>query len=161
MRKWIAAILALALLLAPAPGQAVSASSSNKLFASAKQAVGLIGYGEYQKALKALGLPSDPDSVDALDAFVQVDLSSALDGDVQKTVAVLFAVAGGYELAVPIEPPDMPDVQALVLTSTDGKTFDSYTEMDWGDVEIELRLSDSVVWNKAYVPDMPVVVADE
>lgn len=159
MRKWICVLLMAALIAMPI--SALAKELDKKLFANAKEAVNLISYGEYKKALKKLGLSTEKESVQKLEALAEDSLSSAFYGDVQTDVAVSYKTGKGYKLAVPIESPDMGNVEALVLLSKDGQSFNNYSAMLWNDVLDEVSGSDSVTWNEAYEKNRPVIVADE
>lgn len=158
-RRWVAALLLLA--LCALPGAALAKELDKKLFSGAKEAVSLISYGEYKKALKKLGLPSTASDVEAFAAFAEEHLGSASYGDVQTDVSVGYQLGKTLKLAVPITAPDGWNVEALVLLSKDGHSFTGYKAMSWGDVLTELEDSDSAIWNKPYDPDTPLIVADE
>ena len=158
MKRLLAAALALALLLLP---MAALAAPSDKMFLSAKQALNLISYGEYQKAIDKLKVSSGEPTAEDFEQFIADNLDSVFYGSVQNTVAVAYKKGSGWKLAVPVEEPDSGAVQALVLKSKNGKSFDGYTAMTWSDVRMEVDESGSVTWNEAYEPGTLVIVADD
>ncbi len=159
MRRFIAALLLAALLLAPAC--ALAQSLNENMFSSAKEALSLISYGEYKKALKKLGLSSSKEDVQLLSDFVSENLTSAQYATVQQEVSVGYKLGNHWKICVPVEEPSYRGVEVLVVLSKDGETFTGYKSMLWGDVKDELAEAESVTWNKAYDPGEPVIVVDE
>lgn len=159
MRKFVSIALILLLLLVPT--LAAAKELNTKLFSAAKQALSLISYGETKKALKALGLSTSDEAVDAMRQFLKENLDTLAGSSVQTDVAVCYRFDKGYRLAIPLESPDFPDVQALVLKSKDGQSFSGYTAMEWSDVKAEVAESELVKWDEAYKPNKPMLVADE
>lgn len=159
MRRLTAVLLVL--LLVAIPTTALAKEFNSKLFASAKEAVSLISYGENKKALKKLGLKAESKSVVALTEFVDENLSEISYITPQTDVAVCYQIEKGYKLAVPLEAPDSAYVNALVLLSKDGQSFSGYRAMSWGEVEDEIAQSESVIWKDKYDPGTPVILADE
>ena len=158
MRKLVSIVLVFALLLVPT--LAMAKELNTKLFSAAKQALSLLSYGDTKKALKALGLSTSDDAVDSMNKFVRDKLDTLDSGSVQTDVAVCYKTSKGYRLAVPLESPDFPDVQALVLRSKDGQAFSSYIALDWSDVEAEVAKSSFAKWDQPYDPGVPMLVAD-
>lgn len=156
IRKMLCFGLAAALLLCSAAALAAP-SLSDKLFDKAKNAVSLISYGEYEKAVDTLGLDM---SASELEEFVSNDLSDIFYVSVQKDVSVGYYTGKRWIVAVPIEEPYDDGVLALALSSSDGKGFDAYRAMSWGDVMSGVSQSDDVTWNVAYDQGSPFIVPD-
>jgi len=163
MRSGVRKITAFALcaaLLAMAPLVASAKALDSKLFDQAKEALTLISYGEYQKALNKLNFKNPPDVADFED-FVCFELDSALTQAVQTDVAVSFQKGKKVYLAIPVEEPSSRDVETLVLSSSDGKQFDGYASDTWENVMKLVRQDKAAVWNEAYDPGTLVVVPDD
>ena len=60
------------------------------------------------------------------------ELDSVLTQTVQTDVAVCYHKSKKLYLAIPVEEPVSRDVEALVLSSTDGVQFDGYKAARWG-----------------------------
>ena len=147
MRKWIVALLVAA--LAAAPLSALAAGLSEGLIDDAKQALTLMSYGEYKKALKKLNLKDAP-SAQELSNFVEESLSDVYVVAVQSEVAVAYQVDGVWRVAVPVEAPAYDSVQTLVVRSKDGERFDAYRAMAWYEVMDQVAGADQVIWRDAY-----------
>lgn len=158
MKKWMAAVLA-AILAFMLPIVAL-AELEKTLFDDAKQAVSLLSYGEYQKAIDKLDFSDNQPDSEEFARFVDENLDSVLYGDVQCSVAVGYRKGSAWRLAVPVEEPEDGSVQVLVLRSKDGQSFDAYTATSWRDVMAEVDESETVIWNEAYEPDDQVFLTD-
>lgn len=155
MKKTLCIILAV--LLFGMTALAAVPEPSDSLFTSAKQALVYLGSGEYERLVTLLPFSGDAPSADEWEGFVAnfSDLTS-----VQTDYAVAFWMGSVWAVAVPVQPPENGDVEALVLTSEDGSTFSGYGYAKWSDVEARYSQSDRVVWNVEYLGGAPVIVAD-
>ena len=158
MRRIAVWLLALALLFGIAARAAEDLDTG--LIKDAKQALTLISYGEYKKALKKLDFSGEVSSK-KLKSFAEENLSDAFLGEVQTDVAVAWKSGDSWIVAVPVEEPSYRGVQVFALRSKDGKQFDAYKAMTWGDVLAECGSSDSVIWKNAYEPEALTIVTDE
>jgi len=156
----IAALLLCAALLAASPIIASARDLNEALFEDGKEALTLISYGEYQKALDILNFTKPP-SASEFEDFVCFELDSVLTQTVQTDVAVCYHRGKKLYLAIPVEEPVSRDVETLVLSSADGERFDGYRAASWGDVAKLVRQDDAAVWNLPYDPGTLVVVPDE
>lgn len=159
VRRWAAFLLCAALLTA-FPVIASAKDLNEALFQDAKDALTMISYGEYQKALDKLNFAEPPSEAEFED-FVCFELDSVLTQTVQTDVAVCYHKGKKLYLALPVEEPVSRDVEALVLSSTDGEQFDGYKAASWGDVLKSVKQDDAAVWNVPYDPGTLVVVPDE
>ena len=159
MKKMTAFALCAAL-FAMTPLVVSAKALDSKLFDQAKDALTLISYGEYQKALDKLNFKNPPDAADFED-FVCFELDSVLTQAVQTDVAVSFQKGKKVYLAIPVEEPSSRDVETMVLSSSDGKQFDGYASDTWEDVMKQVRRDKAAVWDEAYDPGTLVVVPDE
>lgn len=150
MRRWIVALLVLALTAAPLG--ALAAGIDEGLIDDAKQALTLMSYGEYKKALKKLNLKEAP-SAQELSDFVDENLSDVYQVAVQSEVAVAYQVDGAWRVAVPVEIPSYDSVQTLVVRAKDGKRFDAYRAMAWYEVMDQVSGAEQVIWQDAYEQD--------
>ncbi len=158
LKKWTAFLLCAAL-LAATPVLASAKELNEALFDDAKEALTLISYGEYQKALDKLNFTEPPAESDFED-FVCFELDSVLTQAVQTDVAVCYHKSKKLYLAIPVEEPVSRDVETLVLSSSDGEQFDGYKAAKWGDVMKSVKKDDAAVWNLPYDPGTLVVVPD-
>ena len=158
--KRLTAFALSAVLLAAMP-LLVSAKTLNEaLFDHGKEALTLISYGEYRKALKKLDFVNPPSEADFED-FVCFDLDAVLTQAVQTDVAVSYHKGKKVYLAIPVEEPTSRDVETLVLSSSDGAQFDGYKAATWGDVMKLVRDDAAAVWNEPYDPGTLVIVPDQ
>ena len=148
--------IVLALLLIGATAMAVP-QLSDGLFASAKQAVGYLASGEYERLVTLLPFSDVAPSASEWESFAAnyADLTN-----VQSTYAVAFYSGSIWVVAVPVQEPADGSVEVLALSSEDGATFNGYRYATWSQVEAACQQSDHVVWNKEYVGGTPTVVAD-
>ncbi len=158
-RRWTA-FLVCAALLAAFPVIASAKDLNEALFQDAKDALTLVSYGEYQKALDKLNFTQPPAESDFED-FVCFELDSVLTQTVQTDVAVCYHKGKKLYLAIPVEEPVSRDVETMVLSSTDGEQFDGYKALSWGDVMKSVKADDAAVWNEPYDPGTLVVVPDQ
>jgi len=156
----LAAFLICAALLAATPLLASAKALDEMLYDDAKEALTLMSYGEYQKALDKLNFTVPPSAAEFED-FVCFELDSVLTQAVQTDVAVSFQRSKKLWLAIPVEEPVSRDVETLLLSSSDGLQFDGYRAAAWGDVMKYVRQDKAAVWNEAYDPGTPVIVPDE
>lgn len=161
LKKRVAAwALCLLMMLSCAQGALAEPKLSGKLFTRAKEAVSLISYGEYAKALKKLAFSENVPSADELEEFICEQLPEVFSAEIQQEVGVGYYAGGCWTVAIPVKEPADDAVMAFLLTSADGKSFDGYGVMDWGSVMEAAGASDAVVWKEAYEPTQPVIVAD-
>ena len=130
---------------------------SEKLFSSAKQAVGYLSSGEYERLVTLLPFSDVAPSASEWASFAEnyADLSNP-----QSDYAVALWTGSVWAVAVPIQVPDSGSVEVLALSSEDGSTFSGYRYGTWSQVEKALGDSDRVIWNKEYVPGTPTLIAD-
>lgn len=146
MKKLFSVLLAVVLLICSV---CALASFDNDLIGNAKQALTLMSYGEYKKALKKLDLKGNTGAKE-LAAFVEEELFDILSVSVQSDVAAAFMKDEVWYVAVPVELPSYDNVQTFVLRSKDGSRFDTFKKMDWYEVESMMDLSTQVIWQDAY-----------
>ena len=157
MKKTIIAILALALLLAAAAQATGAPQFSSALFDSGKAAMGFLASGEYERLVTLLPFSGVAPGAAEWESFAGnfQNLSN-----VQSDYAVAWWTGATWRLAVPAQAPDSGDVEALVLTSEDGASFDGYQYALWAQVEQAYAMGDHVLWNQEYVDGAPLVFID-
>ena len=155
MKKLICVMLALLLIGACALADAPQFSSA--LFSSAKQAVGYLASGEYERLVTLLPFSDVAPSADEWKSFAgnYSDFSN-----IQSDYAVAFYASGIWVVAVPLQVPESGSVEVLALSSEDGSTFNGYRYATWSQVESAYSQSSHVQWNDEYVSGTPTVVAD-
>ncbi len=147
MRRWIGVLLALALAAVSLP--ALAADFDEGLIDDAKQALTLMSYGEYKKALKKLNLKESP-SAQELSDFVEENLSILYQVSVQNEVAVAYQVEGVWRVAVPVETPSYDSVPTLVVRAKNAERFDAYRVLAWYEVMDQVAQAEQVIWQDAY-----------
>ena len=154
MKKWIC--IALAILLIGTSALAAP-QLSDGLFSSAKQAVGYLASGEYERLVTLLPFSDVAPSASEWESFAAnySDLSG-----VQSDYAVAFYSGNTWVVAVPVQVPDSGSVEVLALSSDDGVSFSGYRYATWSQVESACQSSDHVIWNDEYLGGTPTVVAD-
>ena len=156
MKKALCVMLALLLIGASAlAGGAPQLSGS--LFSAAKQAVGYLASGEYERLVNLIPCSGVAPGASEWERFARSyrNLSGA-----QHEYAVAYWKGGSWRIAVPIQEPSSDDVEVLMLLSEDGETCSGYKYATWGQVEGEYASSDHVTWNREYVGADAHVVAD-
>ena len=152
-KKWL---ILLALMLAMARALAAP-QLSDSLFSAAKQAAEYLASSDYDRLAGAMPFSGASPSEAEWASFAG---NYHCSGHAQQKYAVGYWTGGGWRIAVPIETPDDPDVEVLLLTSADGVTFSGYRYASWGQGEQEYADSDHVIWNSEYVSATPRVFAD-
>lgn len=158
-RLWIFLIL-LALAAAPLGAFAAEDEMPETMFTNAKEALSLMSYGEYEKALEIIAFSSNEPTVEDFKFFADASFTM-LEGGVQKDVAVACLTDEyGWLLAVPLWEPDAMDIDTFVLHSSDGLTFDNYTSTQWSFISDLLTKSTKVIWHEAYEPGEKYILPD-
>jgi len=149
-------MILLAVMLAALPAHAAP-QLSDRLFSVAKRAAECLMAGDFDRLAEDMPFSGEAPGAEEWASFAG-NYSGA--GHAQQKYAVGYWTGGGWRIAVPIETPDSPDVEVLLLNSDDGATFSGYRYAEWGQVEREYEASDHVVWSSEYVPAAPQVFAD-
>ena len=154
MKKWICIVLAILLIGTSA---LAAPQLSDSLFSSAKQAVGYLASGEYERLVTLLPFSGVAPSASEWESFAgnYYDLTN-----VQSDYAVAFYSGNTWVVAVPVQVPDSGSVEVLALSSDDGVSFSGYHYATWSQVENACKNSDHVIWNEEYLGGTPTVVAD-
>ncbi|MEF9972401.1 MAG: hypothetical protein RSJ41_01310 [Clostridia bacterium] len=159
MRKMLAILIVGLLVLSPISAMA-AAKLNTQLIDDAKQALSLMSYGEYKKAVKLLHFAKNAPTASELSDFVDENLPELYSCTVQSDVAVAYLADSTWRIAVPLESPSSDSVNALVLRAKNGKHFDNYKAMPWYDVMAEVDSAQKVIWQDAYDPGDVYIVAD-
>ena len=154
MKKWICVALAILLIGTTA---LAAPQLSDSLFSSAKQAVGYLASGEYERLVTLLPFSDVAPSASEWESFAAN--YSDLTG-VQSDYAVAFYSGNTWVVAVPVQVPDSGSVEVLALSSDDGVSFSGYRYATWSQVESACQSSEHVIWNDEYLGGTPTVVAD-
>ena len=154
MKKWICIVLAILLIGTSA---LAAPQLSDSLFSSAKQAVGYLASGEYERLVTLLPFSDVAPSASEWESFAAN--YSDLTG-VQSDYAVAFYSGNTWVVAVPVQVPDSGSVEVLALSSDDGVSFSGYRYATWSQVENACKNSDHVIWDDECLGGTPTVVAD-
>jgi len=130
---------------------------SDSLFGCAKQAVGYLASGEYERLVTLLPFSDIAPSASEWERFA--DNYSNLHS-IQSEYAVAFWSGSVWVVAVPLQVPDHGSVEVLALSSEDGSTFNGYRYATWSQIENAYSKSSRVQWNREYVGDSATVEAD-
>lgn len=155
MKKAMSLFLAAVLLLALYASAEPAGMPGEEAFKNAKESVSLISYGEYDMALRKLGLESVYDA-GSIKKFIDKECPEIYMGSVQTEVSVAWPEEGVWKLAVPFEAPEDEAVGALVFVFSEGR-FTEVAFMRWGDVCTAYEMAGQEVWNVAYTPSYVIV----
>lgn len=159
MRRYISTALIVLMLFAAATAHADAPQISGKLFSSAKQALVYLASGEYERLVTLLPFSDVSPSAAEWQGFAEGNFSSLRSG-VQTEYAVAYWNGSCWKVAVPVSVPSSGNVETMVLTSADGKSFSGYRYSDWSDVCGEYESAPYVTWNKEYVGSEPKIAVD-
>ena len=159
-KKALFALICCALLLWTGAMAEVPAFSE-KLFKTAKQTLCALAEGDYDSIVS--NCPFSDLSPDVKEWKTFAKAFSNLEGSEPQTrYAVAYWNGKCWKIAVPIETPSSKDVETLVLTSEDGKTFCGYACTSWGKVYKDYNNSEYVKWDSEYnASEMAKVVSDD
>lgn len=153
MKRILTAICLLAFLCLGARAESVPAETA---FQCAKEALSLISYGEFDRAIARLGMEGTLSGAE-LKKFINANCPEIYAGSVQTEVSVAWYDQNRWLIAVPFEAPDDNGVGALVFSLADGIRFDAVCFARWGKVAEAYSASDSAIWNVAYTPGYIIV----
>ena len=153
MKKFLALFCVLAAFALTARAESVPSASA---FQAAKEALSLISYGEFDRAIARLGMEKTMSGAD-MKKYIGANCPEIYAGSVQTEVSVAWYSQNRWLLAVPFEAPDDNGVGALVFSLTDGVHFDAVFFARWGKVAEGYSASDSVTWNAKYTPGYIIV----
>ena len=153
MKRILAAICLLATLALGARAESVPSETA---FQCAKEALSLISYGEFDRAIARLGMEGTLSGAE-LKRFIAANCPEIYAGSVQTEVSVAWYDQNRWLLAVPFEAPDDDGVGALVYSLMDGVHFDAVCFARWGRVAEAYSAAGGAVWNVAYTPGYIIV----
>ena len=155
MKRMLALLMALMLLCGTALAEAPRLS--DRLFACTKQALLCLASGEYERLVTGLPFADVAPSAKEWKRFAGnfSDLKK-----VQTDYAVAYWRGSVWCITVPDHTPRDGSVEALVLTSGDGASFNGYRYATWGKIQKEYLSSDHVCWSEEYLGGDAMVMAD-
>ncbi|MDO4547339.1 MAG: hypothetical protein Q4D04_04510 [Clostridia bacterium] len=139
----------------------VYAQLDSQLISDAKQALTLMSYGEYKKAIRTLNFSSNEPTASELSQFVDENMPQILDLDVQSTVAVAYYDGTRWLICIPVEQPSYDSVTAFVLRSRNGTGINGIGTMLWYEVLDGVAQAEQVIWQDEYHQGDIYFVADE
>lgn len=157
MKKILCIIAALAMVCSLSAGaESTVLELDELLFADAKQALTLFEAGDYETAASLLEFA---DAVE-LEKFITGNYTTFGTEPVQTEVSVAWWTGSAWLIAVPLHEPAAPEVETLVLLTSniDCSAFCGYTYALWGDIETALTECDYVIWNEEYTEDESMVI---
>lgn len=160
MKRKLALLLTLAMLMPLAFARADAPKISNNMFSYAKEALSLLSYGEYEKVSELLPFSGSAPDASEWKRFAG-NFETINSGTVQRDISVAYWTGDMWILAVPVSEPSRGSVETLVLSSDDGTAFSGYKYAEWKSVKSQYEKAEYVVWNKEYTPSEPIVIADD
>ena len=156
MKKLLCLVLII-LLVGTAALAAGAPHLNENLVQAAKQAVGYLASGEYERLVTLLPFSGPAPGAAEWEGFAR---NFGNRSNIQRDYAVAYWTGSSWRIAVPLQVPSSGGVEALVLVSEDGSAFTGYRYATWGQVESEYASSEHVIWNQEYVGSAPQVFAD-
>jgi len=156
MKRLITLMLAL-LLIGSCALAAGAPQLSGGLYSAAKQAVGYLASGEYERLVTLLPFSGTAPSASEWESFARNYRDTS---NIQRDYAVAYWTGSAWRIAVPLQVPSSGGVEVLMLISEDGSTLTGYRYATWSQVEGEYGSSDHILWNQEYVSGPPQVYAD-
>ncbi|NLG23893.1 MAG: hypothetical protein GX558_00945 [Clostridiales bacterium] len=155
--KRICALTLLALLCAlpalAAPGL------DDGLIDRGREVMNLASYGEFERAFKVGGFRED--SADDFALYMQDNFYDLFNGTLQQDVAVCYYDGGTWTLAIPVLDPNDDNAETMLLTAADGRHFDGYGAVRWGDAVAAADAAEEVVWRGDYASGSVIVEPDQ
>lgn len=159
MKRYVSIILLILLLCTAITAYAEVPQLSGELFSSAKQALLHLASGEYERLVTLLPFSDVAPSASEWQKFAEGNFTT-LGSNVQTDYAVAYWNGSCWKVAVPVSVPDHGNVESLVLTSSDGRTFSGYRYCSWSSVKSEYESAAYVTWNKEFVDASPMIAID-
>lgn len=159
MKRIVSLLLVMLLLISSTALASEIPQIDSSLFLCAKQAVGCIVAGEYERMITLLPFSDVSPSASEWQSFVKGNFM-ALPEIAQSIYSVAYWTGSVWKLAVPVSEPASDDVETLVLTSPDGLTFSGYGYAAWADVKNEYLYASYVTWDIEYLDSTPIIAVD-
>ena len=150
MKKIISCILIAAMLLCAGFAVAATPAPSDELYTHIMNAMNLLAAGAYDKVVAAVPFADIAPSAAEWQSFAEGNFTTLAGAQPQNEYIVLYWSGSVWKVAMPVQEPSSDDVETLVLSSEDGKTFIGYGCGLWGDIRAEYESSVYVKWTEEY-----------
>ena len=151
MKKIICAVLIAALLMCSAYALPSVAMPSNNLFIYTIDAMNLLAGGAYDQVVSTVPFADAAPSAAEWKNFAEGNFTTLTGSTPQNRYVVLYWTGDLWNVAMPVHEPVNDEIEVLVLSSEDGKTFIGYGCSQWGDIREEYKASPVVRWTEEYV----------
>ena len=159
MKHAISLLLAVLLILSATAFAMEVPQIQSDLFICAKQAVGCLVTGEYERLVTLLPFSDVSPSASEWQNFVEGNFI-AMPEVAQCEYSVAYWNGNVWKLAVPVCEPVEDTVETLVLTSLDGILFSGYGYATWAEVKSEYLFAPYVTWDVEYLGSAPIITID-
>lgn len=157
MKKLLSCLLIATLILCFA-AQAEVQQLNEKMFKYAKNTLSCLASGAYDKIVTSAPFSGLSPSADEWRSFAEGSFDGLSGSSPQKKYAVAYWTGRCWEIAVPVSEPSSDSVEALVLSSEDGRSFTGYACATWGEVCEDYHRADYVQWNEEYIGSTSVTI---
>ena len=161
MKNKLIYILIIAILAMCVPAQAAVPTLSENLYACAKQAVGFLAAGAYEKVVTTLPFSGISPSASEWKNFAEGSFTTLVGALPQQIYAVSYWAGNCWKIAVPVFDPIADNIETLELISTDGETFAGYGFAYWGQVVAAYQASPYVDWNEEFISSTSVIIEND
>ena len=150
MKRLISGILIAILLLCSSFACAEMPTPSNELFTHMSNAMNLLSAGAYDRIVASIPFADAAPSADEWRNFAEGNFSTLSNSAPQSRYIVLYWSGSVWKVAMPVHEPASDDVEVLVLSSEDGRSFIGYGCSYWGNIRREYESSTYVRWTEEY-----------
>ncbi len=129
-----------------------------------KEALWLLAQGDMEPALEKLAFVFEVESGLTEETFQEFAASlTMLSAEAVQVDTALCWIdeLGVWHLGIPLAEPISWDVEVLVLDSRDLSIYCGYSLSNWGALEETALFAPYALWNMEYLPDAPLLWADE
>ena len=158
MKRLFTCILIAAMLISCAAASAEIPSIHENMFKYAKNTLACLANGAYDKIVTSIPFSDLSPSADEWRSFAEGSFETLYGAAPQKKYAVAWWTGRCWEIAVPVSEPSHGGVEALVLSTEDGRSFSGYSYATWDEVREDYHKADYVRWDEEYNGSTSVVV---
>ena len=158
MQKLLGCILIAAMLLCCAAQAAEVPQLNEKMFKYVKNTLACLADGAYDKIVTSVPFSDLSPSADEWQSFAEGSFKSLAGSVPQKKYAVAYWTGRCWEIAVPVSEPSHGGVEALILSTEDGRSFTGYGYATWDEVLEDCHHAEYVQWNEEYNASTSVTI---
>ena len=146
MKRIICCILIAVLLAVSAAAYAAPPTPSDALFNHISGAMKLLAAGAYDQVVGSVPFSDVAPSADEWRNFAEGNFSTLTGSNPQTRYIVMYWTGSVWKVAMPVSEPASDDVEVLVLSSEDGRSFIGYGCSTWGNIRAEYESALYVNW---------------